>query len=91
MREIEFKGYTGRWPNLCRGKLVLMVDGENMLVNCRLISGGSVHIGRKCKAKITQGPWDVEFEDDFFTPQEQAYIKYLINANVRQGCCGGCI
>lgn len=91
MREIEFKGYTGRWPNLCRGKLVLRVDGENMLVNCRLISGGSAYIGRRHEAKITQGPWDVEFGDNSFTPQEQAYIKYLVNANVRQGCCGGCI
>lgn len=91
MREIEFQGYTGHWPNLCRGRLTLRVDGKGMVVDCHLISGGSVRIDRKHNVKIEYGPWDVEFGDDFFTPQEQAYIKYLVNANVRQGCCGGCI
>lgn len=91
MREIEFHGYTGHWPNLCRGRLVLVVDGKGVVANCRLISGGSGYINKKHEAKITYGPWDVEFGDGFFTPQEQAYIKYLVNANVRQGCCGGCI
>lgn len=62
---------------------------------CKMTNTPSWHklppVPGKYEAKITQGPWDIEFRDDFFTPQEQAYIKYLINANVRQGCCGGCI
>ena len=90
MREIEFLGYTGNWPYLCRGRLTLRVDGRGMVVKGHLISGGSAHMDRELNVKTEYGPWDVKFDDNFFTPQEQAYIKFLVNANVRQGCCGGC-
>lgn len=27
-QHVKFVSYTGRWPNLCRGVLTLMIDGE---------------------------------------------------------------
>lgn len=90
MRKIEFVGYDGEYPNLCSGTLTLRVDGVEMAVNCRMVSGGGVSIDENCE-HVWSGAWEVEFDDDFFTKEEQEHIVSLVNDNVEWGCCGGCI
>lgn len=44
MSKIEFVEYTGRYPNLCSGRLFVKVDGK-------MISFGSYCLGAKGKTK----------------------------------------
>lgn len=37
---IEFVSYNGKFPNLCRGTLVIKVNGEEISLENYLISGG---------------------------------------------------
>lgn len=90
MRKIEFVSYSGKYPCLCCGELLVRVDGEERKVDCSMISGGSIWINGADDG-TTEGPWSIRFLDDFFTAKEQARIVELVNENVEHGCCGGCI
>ena len=37
---VEFVSYNGKFPNLCRGTLVIKVNGEEISLENYLISGG---------------------------------------------------
>lgn len=91
MRKIEFVNYDGSYPTLCSGTLTLKVDGVEMAVKCGLVSGGWVSFDENWDEHVQDGPWEVEFNDDFFTKEEQEYIVSLVNDNVEWGCCGGCV
>lgn len=91
MRDIEFVLYDGAWPALCHGKLTLSVDGEAHVLNGTLSSGGMVTHDADWNFEVEEGPWTVDFYDDFFTEEEQEFITQLVNENVSYGCCGGCI
>lgn len=91
MRKIKFVSYDGKWPNLCRGSLTLGVDGAEMTANCKLVSGGKAGFDKHRRPHISSGAWEILFEDDFFTKEEQEHIVHLVNRNVKWGCCGGCL
>lgn len=92
MRQIEFVSYTGKYPNLCGGELRVRVEGKERLVDSSLISGGTCYWdSRNLQEILTAGAWSVYFRDESFTPEEQARIVELVNANVPHGCCGGCM
>jgi len=94
MRDIEFVSYDGEWPNLCSGELVLLIDGNMVSCGRCLSSGGNVTHDEEWNFTVTSGDWDVDF-DDFqhlnLTDNEKRLITALVNENVPQGCCGGCI
>lgn len=92
-RKIEFVSYDGKWPNLCRGKLTIKVDGIEQEFEYCLCSGGSACCGFDGENDIvTQGDWTLE-EDKFseFSDEELKVIAKLVNDNVPHGCCGGCL
>ena len=84
---IEFVSYDGRWPSLCLGTLELKIDGEKLLLFNSLISGGGIN-----DEYIENGLWLID--PDAVSPQYHhllAEIADIVNENVPQGCCGGCI
>ena len=87
---IEFVSYNGEYPNLCSGTLVVKIDGVEHSMKYVLCSGG-----RTCwtgeEDEVITGDWELDLYD---YPELQPYeqeITALVNANVRKGCCGGCL
>lgn len=96
MRSIEFVSYNGRYPNLCSGDLVLSVDGEEVTIGRygALSSGGSVWFSNGyAEEHVEHGEWSLgyAFENEEFSEEEKARILELVNENIPEGCCGGCI
>lgn len=85
---VKFVSYNGNYPNLCRGTLVLEVDGKKRELSRALCSGGSVSFDGK-HARVTRGSWSVDLPEDL-EPYRQE-IEELVNSEVPLGCCGGCI
>lgn len=89
---IEFVSYDGSFPNLCRGTLVIKVNGKEYNCGRCLMSGGSVTFDDHWAEHIGEGDWSI---DKDCLPKEIAHlykeIADVVNANVPQGCCGGCV
>ena len=91
MSKIEFISYDGGYPNLCRGNLILKINGELVEFNNVLESGGQVGFDENWEEYVVSGDWIVNLS---LYPEYEKYeeeITRLVNANVRKGCCGGCI
>lgn len=99
---VKFIEYTGRWPNLCSGKLTLEIDGERHTFGGDYFepsnfdrfwsSGGSVRHDRNYNYSTSTGEWYIDVNN--IPEQFQKYaaeIDEVFNENVRWGCCGGCI
>lgn len=88
--DLKFISYDGCWPNLCSGTLVFELDGKTWEIE-RLSSGGSVWFDSDWGDHIESGPWDVsDWPEDF--PEEHKWaVVAMINYEIPQGCCGGCI
>jgi uncharacterized Fe-S radical SAM superfamily protein PflX len=89
---VEFVSYNGKYPNLCRGTLIIKVNGkETILKNC-LMSGGRCWIDRRdWEGHIEKGYWRLCtcLPDDLEQCRDE--ILKVVNENVLHGCCGGCI
>lgn len=98
-KHVEFVSYSGEWPNLCRGELVLKIDGDRVVFGLgknkfkRFWSpGGGIEYEEDWSPHITIGEW-VIFKDNL----PEKYQKYadeideVFNKNVPHGCCGGCV
>lgn len=87
-----FVSYDGAYPNLCSGKLVFKLIGVE-IDTWTLTSTGGVSFDDDWNEQVHRGPWDVE------PPSEELPIpdwlveavRELVNENVSQGCCGGCV
>ena len=88
MRKIEFVEYTGKYPNLCNGELILKIDDEIVEIDKGFISGGWYDMDAEI---IIKGPWRFIDTYENFTEEEMEHITKLMNDNIPQGCCGGCI
>lgn len=84
---IKFIEYTGVYPHLCTGCLVIEVNGDRYSLINILSSGG----GFDAEYEAVMGPWQIDKEA---LPAELRplvkKITKLINKNVPFGCCGGC-
>lgn len=85
---VEFVSYNGCYPGLCSGTLVLKIDGVQRS-DFSLCSGGAVWFDSDWTEHVESGPWRVEVPEDLKHLQHE--IEDVVNMNVRQGCCGGCI
>lgn len=92
MKKIEFVSYDGEFPNLCRGTLVIKVDGKEYSIKNALISGGATWFDDDWNDYTSLGEWSVDSDE---LPDElKPYIDEItevVNENVPEGCCGGCI
>ena len=105
-KHVEFVNYTGRYPNLCSGILTLKIDGKKYTFGNDYTQSTSNenherfwHSTGSCgflnnyeNSYINSGDWAIDVEE---LPEEiKQYaleIDEVFNANVAQGCCGGCL
>ena len=86
---VEFVSYDGEYPNLCRGVLIIKIDSViHKLDNC-LLSGGNIWFDDDWRDHTEYGEWSVNVPDELNKYRNQ--ITDVVNENVPQGCCGGCI
>ena len=98
---LEFISYTGTYPNLCRGELTIKIDGKEVTfgpewLHCNYppfwCSGGAVTFDNHWDECVTQGDWELNEND---LPDELKHLGQMLidlfNANVKKGCCGGCV
>ena len=89
---MKFISYSGSWPNLCRGELIVEKDGKQHSICGALISGGYCGFGDDGEEEVEEGPWLIDSDQ---LPDELkgdvAELTELVNANVPYGCCGGCL
>lgn len=84
--------YDGDYPNLCRGKLSVTINGRLWdFPEGSLSSGGSVWFDDDWTEHIQDGAWEVmEWPEGFPEEMKDATMK-AINNEIPYGCCGGCI
>ena len=90
MSAVEFVSYDGKYPCACSGILTLRINGDIVeFPQYCLHSGGRVSFDKNWEPTVEKGPWTVDIPDGY-----EDYAKAItdcVNANVPQGCCGGCI
>ena len=88
---VEFISYDGKYPCLCMGTLTIKVNGKTYWLNNKMISGGCIMRDGDWNMWSEYGDWEIDLEK---YPELQPYkveITQVVNDNVEQGCCGGCI
>lgn len=91
--KLEFIRYTGDYPCLCGGDLIIKTDGVERNLGCVLKSGGRVYFSEDySESFVDKGRWEID-EDEL--PEDlKPYLEQLedmVNDHVPEGCCGGCI
>jgi len=87
--EIE---YDGEYPNLCRGKLIVIVDETTWeFERGALESGGSVTFDSRWNETVDKGKWIVNEWPLNFPDEFKCDVEQKINDVIPWGCCGGCV
>ena len=86
---VEFVSYSGAFPNLCSGTLVLRIDGKEVVFNQALVSGGYVTFDDDWCEHVYSGEWSVRVPKEY--EHYKSEITRVVNENVESGCCGGCV
>ena len=68
---VEFVSYSGEYPCLCHGELVVKIDGKEVYLGICLSSGGGVWFDDDWSEHVEDGPWDI---NEYELPEE--YKKY---------------
>ena len=96
IEHVRFVSYSGKYPSLCCGTLVLEINGKKYSFgwneNCDYrpfwSSGGCINADYKVK----QDEWFINVGELPEELHEYANeIDMVFNENVEYGCCGGCI
>jgi hypothetical protein len=98
---VKFISYSGKWPNLCSGVLVLEIKGKRYSFGYSAdypsfwVSGGCCGFSKDYEESyVENGPWELDSFPDKY-PEEITNllpeIMQVFNANVPHGCCGGCL
>jgi hypothetical protein len=91
-KRLKFVSYNGAYPNLCRGKLIMELDGNKIIFpEYCLSSGGSVSFTDDWEEIVTKGEWSIDSFPENFPEELKQEAENLVNENINFGCCGGCI
>jgi hypothetical protein len=90
MGAVEFVSYSGAYPNLCSGELVVKIEGRKWVIQ-RLESGGSVTFDENWSENVAGGPWRISEWPRGFPEEYKEDVVDLVNKKVSHGCCGGCV
>ncbi len=89
--DIKIK-YNGKYPNLCSGKLIVVINGIKWVFpDYCLSSGGSVFFNEDWGEQIESGPWSISEYPEGFPANLKEAVTVAVNDNIPHGCCGGCI
>lgn len=91
-QHVEFVSYSGKYPNLCCGKLILNIDGKDVSFGKDSEHEKFWSTGGNCLGpRAATGEWYIDVEK---IPEEfrkyASEIDNVFNVNVEYGCCGGC-
>ena len=91
MERLKFKSYNGAYPNLCSGELIMELDGKIIkFPDFCLSSGGGVYF-EDGDEEVEYGEWTINKFPKGFPKELKGEAEQLVNENIEQGCCGGCI
>lgn len=86
--------YDGAFPNLCRGNLAVVIDGQHWeFPSYCLRSGGYVRFDENWREHVGVGQWSVYSDcwpEDFPESMKESVLE-AINKKIPYGCCGGCV
>lgn len=96
---VRFISYNGEYPALCKGSLVLEINGETIRFGEDIddnyesfwTTGGEA-VNNKTESHVYKRPWRVDQAK--LPPQYVALKKEIedaLNNGVPWGCCGGCL
>lgn len=88
---VEFISYDGEYPCLCDGTLLIKVNQKVYRLANVLRSGGRICRDEDWNMWAEQGNWSVELAKYPELDPYKEEITRVVNANIKQGCCGGCI
>ena len=89
---LKFISYDGAYPNLCSGTLIMELDGKKIkFPQFCLQSGGSAGCDSSGEEYISYGPWTIGDFPKGFPKELEQEAENLVNENIKEGCCGGCI
>jgi hypothetical protein len=91
---VQFVSYSGQYPHLCKGTLVILVGKTTYKLKDVLVSGGFVEVCEDGKASIEEGPWEFNSQLNRIPLKLQQYYKEIlsiVNCEIEHGCCGGCV
>jgi hypothetical protein len=87
--KLQWGGYDGTYPNLCSGKLYLMLDDKRIdFPDFCLRSGGGI---TNDYSDVIEGGWTITDWPLNFPEELKDLAGILVNENIPRGCCGGCI
>lgn len=87
---IEFVSYSGKYPNLCSGDLIVKINGEEVNLGICLRSGGVCGFTAEWEDYVTHGDWKIDELPEAYEKYRKE-IEKVANDNVPHGCCGGCL
>lgn len=84
--------YNGSYPNLCSGKLIVIIDGVSWeFPPYCLRSGGGVSFDENWNENVWQGEWSISDWPEEFLEELKEVVLDAVNEQIKHGCCGGCI
>jgi hypothetical protein len=84
--------YDGDYPNLCSGKLIVIVDGKEWIFpDWCLSSGGSVWFSDDWEEHVEEGAWTITNWPKKFPDDLKDKVERRVNEEIPHGCCGGCV
>lgn len=100
---VKFISYDGKYPNLCRGVLILNIDGKNYSFGynwnketdftCFWYSGGTCGFNSDYSESFVEtGSWEIDklrLPEQFHEYTDEIYE--VMNENMELPCCGGCL
>lgn len=88
---VKFISYDGVYPCLCMGTLKIEVNDKLYSLDYCLVSGGSIWFDENWDEHINYGEWSLDLGEYSELEPYREEITKLVNENIPEGCCGGCI
>lgn len=93
MDNLEFVSYDGEsFPShLCSGTLIMKLNRKIIKFPFHCLVSGGLCYRRGEDEIIEKGKWSIDKWPEGFPEHLKQKTIDLVNENVREGCCGGCL